>query len=162
MPLWHNHRMVQNPCLSPETDPCAASTQRSKLRVLFSFVNFIVSVLLIVSCVIAIGTMERPGSFFGGVLAFLPVLVYGICEWLVLYRRNASVERKLAYVNLVSAAFLAFGMAKSIGEAVTSETGGNLAFAFGFSLIFGLIVAYLLACGWCRLRWTRRADLQSK
>ncbi len=49
---------------------------RRLLRLLFFLINFAVAVLIFVSAVVSIAIMESPGAFFGGVIGFLPFLVY--------------------------------------------------------------------------------------
>jgi hypothetical protein len=83
--------------------------------------------------------------------------VYGVCQWIVLYRRNSSVERKLAYVNLGCAGFVGFGVVTNIGEALIDEQPFNVSLMLWLAIIGGTVLAYLIACGSCRLRWTRES-----
>ena len=92
-------------------------------------------------------------SFF-----FAPSLIYSLCEWLVLYRRRVTIERKLGFVNLACAAFVVFGIVTNVGEALMDEIPLDITFLFWFAVIGGSIVAYLISCGLCRLRWTRVAN----
>ncbi len=141
------------PATKAETDP---PQQHSVARLMFFLVNFAVAVLLFLSSVIAIATMESPGSFLGGLFCLFPVLIYGTCEWIAFYRRNVSVERMLGYANLGCAAFVAFGTVTTIGESVFDRSSGNIEIVCVAALIGGGVFAYLVASGWCRLRWTRR------
>lgn len=152
------HQTLANPYEPPTADQVIVSSERGIVRFLFSLVNFAISVLFFILTVIAIVTMGSPGSFFGGILCFFPLLVYSVCEWLVLYRRRVSVERKLGYANLACGAFVAFGVVTDIGEALMDEGGVDFTFLFWFMIIGGLIMAYLVACGWFRLRCTRVAN----
>jgi hypothetical protein len=63
---------------------------------------------------------KSPGSFFGGIFGFLPILIYAIADWLAWYRNRPSVERILAYANLGCAAFLTVGVVTNVGEAVAA------------------------------------------
>ena len=152
------HQTPANPYEPPTSDQVIVSSKREIVRLLFSLVNFATSVLFFISCVIAIATMESPGSFFGGILGFAPLLIYSLCEWLVLYRRRVTIERKLGFANLACAAFVVFGIVTNIGEALMDESPLDFTFLFWFAIIGGSIFAYLIACGWCRLRWTRVAN----
>ena len=84
-----------------------------------------------------------------------PIAFYAFCEWLVLYRRRGSTERKLAIANLGCAAFAAFGLITNVGEAVMSDDPPGFQPLIWFTLIGVAITAYLVASGLCRLRWTR-------
>jgi len=84
-----------------------------------------------------------------------PIAFYAFCEWLVLYRRNGSTERKLGFANLACAAFGAFGVVTNVGEALMSGDPPTFQFLFWFILVGVAITGYLVASGWCRLRWTR-------
>ncbi|MCS7465759.1 hypothetical protein NZK35_03600 [Stieleria sp. ICT_E10.1] len=108
---------------------------------------------------ISIAVMESPGSFFGGIIGFFPFLVYGFAEWIAWYRRRKSTERKLAYANLGCAAFAAFGVVTTIGEVLMEPEPVDWQFLTVFSLIGLCIIAYLAACGWMRLRWTRSTSV---
>lgn len=112
---------------------------------------------MFVSAAVSIAVMKSPGAFFGGVLGFLPVLIYGIAEWLAWYRHRASIERKLAYANLGCAAFFTFGVVTTIGEVVLDDEPIAWRFLVVFTLIGSCIIGYLIGCGWCRLRWTHVA-----
>lgn len=149
---------MANPYEPPATDQIIVSTQRGIVRVLFSLVNFATSVLFFISCVIAIATSEGPGSFFSlfaGIFCSIPFLVYSVWEWQVLYRRRVSLERKLGYANLACGAFVAFGIITNISEAIMDKAHLDFSFLLWFTMIGGSIFAYLMTCGWCRLRWTR-------
>ena len=152
--------------INPYQSPAAATNAHSPVRysvprVLFFLLNFTVAVFLFISCVIVVAVPTTPFSFLGGIVGFCPILAYGICEWLAFYRRRVSIERKLGYANLGCAAFVGFGVVTNIGEALMADAPPGFLFFFWFLLIACAIIAYLVASGLCRLRWTRRRDLGS-
>ena len=117
--------------------------------------NFSLAVLLAISGVIGVVAPESPGQFLGGLMFTVPFAFYAWCEWLVLYRRKSSTERKLGIANLACGAFAAFGVVTNVGEALTSDDPPGFQFLFWFTLIGVAITGYLVASGWCRLRWAR-------
>lgn len=145
---------------SPLSKP-TGSGERPLLRSLFFAINFAVAVLMFVSAAISIVVMESPGSFFGGIIAFVPFLLYGIAEWVAWYRQRRSIDRKLAYANLGCAAFVAFGVVATIGEVFVDTEPIDWQFLVVFTLIGLCIIVYLLACGWMRFRWTRHTSAAS-
>ena len=85
----------------------------------------------------------------------VPVAMYAFCEWVVLYFRKRSMERKLGIANLACAAFTAFGVVANVSETLGTEGPTDFQFLFWLAPIGALITAYLVASGWFRLRWTR-------
>ncbi len=132
---------------------------RRLLRLLFFLINFAVAVLIFVSAVVSIAVMESPGAFFGGIIGFLPFLVYGFAEWVAWYRKRKLTERNLGYANLGCAAFGAFVVVTTIGEFFVDADPIDWPFFTVFTLIGSCIIIYLLACGWLRLRWTGQATM---
>ena len=146
---------IENPYESPTSLPQPVAAAYPFARISFALVNFAVAVLFAISCVISVAAPESPFQFLGGLMFAAPIAFYAFCEWLVLYRRRASTERKLGIANLACAAFAAFGVVTNVGEAVMSDDPPGFQFLFGFTLIGVCITVYLTASGWCRLRWTR-------
>ena len=146
---------IENPYESPTSTPQPVVAAYPVARISFAFVNFAVAVLFSISCVISVAAPESPFQFLGGLMFAAPIAFYALCEWLVLFRRRVSTERKLGIANLACAAFATFGVVTNVGEAVMSDDPPGFQFLFWFTLIGACITAYLIASGWCRLRWTR-------
>ena len=145
---------IANPYESPSSTLQPVTGSYPIARIAFSLVNFAMAVLFAISCVISVAAPESPFQFLGGLMFAAPFAFYALCEWLVLYRRKASTERKLGIANLVCAAFAAFGVVTNVGEALMADETPSFQFLFWFTLIGTSIIVYLIASGWCRLRWT--------
>ena len=124
------------------------------MRVAFAFINFALAVFLAISCVIAVAAPESPFQLIGGLMFAAPVACYAFCEWLVLFRGNASVERRLAFANLAGGGFVAFGVIANVVEARRADEPPSAQFFFWFTLIGVTITSYLVVSSWYRLRWT--------
>ena len=117
----------------------------------FFVVNFAISALLFISCVISIAAADNPFAFIGGLFMVLPVLSYAIAEWLCWYRSRHWLYRPMGILNLLLAAFLVFGSVTNVGEAVLADDPVDPFFIVIFGLGFGMFSAYLTFCGWRRL-----------
>jgi hypothetical protein len=125
-------------------------------RITFFALNFSVGLLLLVSCVIAIITATYFAPFLGGIILFPPVLIYTAVECVAFVSRSRVCERALGYANLAGAVFATFGVISNIGEAVMGSERPAMHFFLYFTLVGGAIIAYMTACGFYRLRSTRK------
>ena len=146
---------IENPFEPPASQIDPSGGARSLLRITFALVNFVLAVVFAIAGVISIVAPESPGQFLGGLMITAPFAFYAFCEWLVLYRKNESAERALGIANLACAGFAIFGVLTNLREALSSEARPDDRFLMRFVLIGGTIVAYLIASGCFRLRWTR-------
>ncbi|MDB2687398.1 hypothetical protein N9Y42_09325 [Mariniblastus sp.] len=146
---------IDNPYQSPAAvAPQQASSSRSLISLVLAFLNFAASTFFAISCVVAVVAHERPFQLIGGIMFFLPLSIYALCEWMVLYRRNTSVERVLGIANIGCAGLAAFGVVTNVSEALMAEGPLDMQFIYWFSLIGGSIATYLGLSGWYRLRST--------
>ena len=66
---------------------------------------------------------------------FPPISIYALCEWMVLYRRNTSVERVLGIADIGCAGLAAFGVVANVSEALMAEGAARYA-------VYLLVLAY--------------------
>lgn len=148
---------IENPFESPASAPQPVADVYPVARTAFAAINFTVAVLFAISAVISFVAPESPEQFLGGILFATPIAGYAFCEWLVLYRRRASTERKLGFANCVCGALAVFVVLVNLdpGEARSRDAPADWQSLIWIVLIGGTIALYLVASGWCRLRWTR-------
>ena len=128
---------------------------KSVARVTFFVINFAFSILLLMASVFNLIEPESPAAFFGAIFMFVPVVTYGIGEWLAFYRHKVLIEQNLGIVNIACAVFFILVVVTSVGEAFMADGPTNYSFIFWFTLMNCLIIGYLAASGWCRFQWNR-------
>lgn len=113
--------------------------------------------LFAISAAISFVAPESPSQFLGGILFGAPFAFYAFCEWRVLFYRKTSTERKLGIANLAFAALVALVVVVNLdpGEARSRDAPADWQFLIWLAIIGGTTTLYLVASGWCRLRWTR-------
>ena len=131
---------------------------RLLLNLVLACLNFAASIFFAISCIVAVVAHERPFQLIGGVMFFLPLSIYALCEWMVLYRGNTSVVHALGIANNACAGLATFGIVTNVSEALKVEGPLDMQFIYWFSLIGGSIATYLGLSGWYRLRSTRERE----
>ena len=126
-------------------------------RPLFFSVNFAVSVVFIVSCVIAVGESlgggGSPFALLGGVCFVWPALAVAIGEWLLYVRNVRRLERPMGVVCGLVGVLALFAFFANAGEAIVK--GGQppgVVFWLGFAAACFGIAGYGLFCCWKRFQ----------
>jgi hypothetical protein len=122
------------------------------LDTLCFLINFAISTFFLIACVVSIGAADNPFAFIGGLVFALPSTCYAIAEWMCWYRRRHWLFRSLGILNLLFAAFVAFGLITNLGEALLANEPVNPLFILLFGLGFTVFAGYLRWCGWRRIR----------
>jgi hypothetical protein len=114
-------------------------------------INFLLALLFVSCCVISLGVGDNPFAFIGSVLFVLPVAAYATAEWVCWYRERRSLLRPLGKLNLLGAAFFAFGLVANLGEAFIGAQPVDPLLVVALICILGTLSGYLFWCGWRRL-----------
>jgi len=131
------------------------TSRRTVGDVAFFWINFAVSVGLVVLGAFAIVQSESPGAYLGGWMFLVVGTCYAVMELRAMSRRDPKRQRRLGILNLGGAGLAAFGFASNVGEAIVYGDSNPLKFWLIFAAICGTIIAYLTFCGVYRIRRAR-------
>jgi hypothetical protein len=106
---------------------------------------------LIYACIESVLDPVSVFALMGGVIFFLPILLYALGEWAAFFRSNRRIERQLGFLNLVGAGFVAFGIITNVGEAIIYRFPIEATWLLSFLLIGFTLFAYLALCGVFRI-----------
>lgn len=113
-------------------------------------INFTLATLVFIACAVSIAAADNPFSFFGGLLFAFPAACYAGAEWVCWYRKRYWLHRQLGILNLLAAAFFAFAMVTTVGEAFLTDEPIDVGFILIFGFNFAFVSGYLAWCGWRR------------
>ena len=154
--LSNHANIVTMPNDSPPL-PDATDHHFTPVRFGVFVLNLAVSWLLVLCLLmlLATGLHTHAMTFFGTVAATITAAIYGHCEWISGYRNSIVMERRLGWANLLIAGLLTLGMINTVGQGLRQATIASDHSLTLIVLIGALVIAYLISCGWMRLRWTR-------
>jgi hypothetical protein len=139
-----------NPYESPSAaaEPIASGyhSRWRAVRILLCLINFSIAALFVVSGV------PSPEVRFGvevAILLVIPFALYAVLELIAIFL--PSVEWTLGFANLGCGGLACFGVVVNAYEAVVMELADWSFYAI-FLPVMGGVAAYLLTCGWIRVR----------
>ena len=149
-----------NPYESPKTaaEPIASAyhSRWRALRILFCIVNFAIAALFTASGVLAVLGGQSPEVRIGGAIAIvfvIPFVLYASLELIAIFL--PSVEWLLGFANLGCGGLLCFGVIVNLSDEIAMQTADWTFYAILLPAMSGA-AAYLLWCGWIRVRLKTR------
>ena len=136
-----------------------------RLRATTFAINFTVAALFSIACVVSVAAGESPYQFIAGLFLAVPFAVYALVEWLVFYREQHTLKRKLTIANV---AFLVLLLLASIGglmESLEQEEPFSLSFFLIGAAIWLIVIGYAALVVYIRWGWVRdgnKADVRIK
>lgn len=149
-----------NPYAAPRTPGAEVPPPQphSWARTTFFAINAAAAGLLVASWVFAIAAELQgegdPYDFVAAVLLAPIVAIYLAAECTAFFGRRRSLERILGFINAGFGLLMAFGFVTNTYEAVTYAGDSNWGVVSIVLAVLLVITAYLLACGWFRIRST--------
>jgi hypothetical protein len=126
----------------------------------FFAINFAIAAWLSCALVAEFVASDSPIAYAGIIFAVCP-FAYGSAELLAFIRADYAAERWLGILNMWSAAFATFALITNVGEGLRYGPAWSVQSWCEFVAVFGVIIAYLTACGLYRLRRTHRLAVSS-